>query len=461
MRLALVSPPYVADYMRNGRCDYVSWSSTQWYPIWLATCGALLEKHGQDVFFLDAPAQRLSFEEALRKVIEAAPEAVIVYGSTLSYESDLRFAQRIKEATGAQIVFVGPYVSLDPQALLAASSSVDAAVRGEFEYPVLEIAQGKPLAEVRNLVWRQGGEVRVNPVRPALTGQQLDELPFVTDFYRRHLDLTRYRVPSEWYPFVDLFTGRGCPWGHCTFCLWPHTFTKGSYYAARSVQNVVEEMRSVRRSMPRVRQVFFQDDALSRERAVELSAGILDAGLDLPWGCYVRGDLDEEALTLMRRAGCRTLHVGYESGSEEVLKHIAKGVSRQKMSEFTASAHRVGLRIHGDFLFGLPGDTVESIRETIAWAKTLDPETAQFLIPRLYPHTPLYEHLARHGFIRNGQPEYPQLPAARILELVREAYFAFYFRPGFFVKAMTQPQEYLFPRCAAIGKMMHRLMFRS
>ena len=459
MRLVLVSPPYVAEYMRNGRCDYLSWSHTQWYPIWLAYCGALLVKHGHSVLFIDAPAEEISLEETLKRVVEAQPKAVIVYGSTMSLDSDVCFAEQVKEKTLAQVIFAGPYVSIDPAAVLAASLSIDAVVRGEFEYPVLEIAEGKPFEEVQNLIWRRGKDSISNQMRPALTSSQLDELPFVTDFYRRHLNLKHYRVPSEWYPFVDLFTGRGCLWGHCLFCLWPHVFTKGSCYATRSVDNVLEELRWIRKSMPQVRQVFFQDDALSVPRAVELSTAMLSVGLNLPWGCYVRGNLDADTLGLMRRAGCRTLHVGYESGNDQVLKNSVKGVNRQEMSEFTSRAHSAGLRIHGDFLFGLPGDTIETIRETIAWAKELNPETAQFLIPRLYPKTPLYEYLAHNGFIKDGQPNYPLLSTAQILKLVREAYLGFYCRPAFLKKVIFEPQEYIFPRFEAIGRMIHRLVF--
>ena len=461
MKVLLLSPPYIAEYMRNGRCDYVSWSHTQWYPIWLAYCGALLEKQGHRVELLDAPAEGLSYKDTFDKVRNFSPELLVVYSSTKSQQSDISFSERLKEKIGSYVVFVGPYISNNAEMLLRHSAKIDAAVQGEFEYPVLELANGVEKNKIKNLVWKENGEIVFNGNRPLLSGEELNKLPFVTAFYREHLNLKNYKVPSELYPFVDLFTGRGCFWGRCAFCLWPSSFIKGGQYNTRSIDNVIEELKFVKREMPYVKEVFFQDDSLPKGRAIELSRAILDNGLNIIWGCYVRGDFDYDTLRLMQESGCRALHVGYESKSNLILENICKGLTWEEMTEFTMNAHKAGLRIHGDFLFGLPGETEDTIKETISWAVMLNPGTAQFLSINLYPDTGVYKYLLQNGHIREGKANYPELSSAKIDNLIKMAYRRFYIRPAFFKKTITHPGEYIFSQGQTIARMVFNIFCRK
>lgn len=444
MKIILLSPPYLPEYMRNGRCDYVSWSDTQWYPIWLAYCGALLEsQHGHLVQLIDAPAQRIGHKETFKRIADFSPELLIVYSSTQSQANDIAFAEKIKDSLGCSVVFVGPFVSIDAGAILRSSAKIDACVQGEFEYPVLELASGIEKGKIKNLVYRCGAEIIANETRPPLTTEELNALPFVTAFYQKHINLKNYNVPSELYPFVDLFTGRGCAWGRCTFCLWVHSFIKGAVYNTRSVENVIEEIRFVQEKIPAAKEVFFQDDTLPGWRAIEISQALLHNRLRINWSCYARADLDYATLKLMKEAGCRTLHVGYESKNNLILRNIAKGLTFEEMTEFTFHAKKAGLRIHGDFMLGLPGETEKSIQETIEWAKVMDPETAQFLTINLYPGTPLSNQLSKC-----------QLTPEKIAQWVKKAYIQFYVRGSFIKRAILHPREYLFPRKRAICRMI-------
>lgn len=447
MKVLLLSPPYLADYMRNGRCDYVSWSRTQWYPIWLAYCGALLEKCGHRVELIDAPAERLSYKETLERISDFSPRITVVYSSTKSKQSDINFCEEVKKSTGCYIVFAGPYVSAEPDSFVNSSIKIDAVVQGEFDYPILELANGLEKSKIKNLSWRQNGQIISNESRPFLNREELDNIPFVTEFYLRHLKLKNYRVPSELHPFIDMFTGRGCIWGRCLFCLWPHSFIKGKVYNTRSIENVIGELQFVHKQMPYIKEVFIQDDTLPRQRAIELSNAILDGKLDIIWSCYVRGDLDYTTLRLMRKAGCRTLHVGYESRNNLILKNVVKGLTAEEMTEFTYNAHKAGLRIHGDFLLGLPGETQESIKETIRWAKLLSPETAQFLPLNLYPNSPL-----------DNENYSLQLTRQRLHKLILEAYRNFYFSWQFLKKVFLEPGEYLFRRIPAVRQMIFNIL---
>jgi radical SAM superfamily enzyme YgiQ (UPF0313 family) len=460
MKVLLLSPPYVPEYMRNARCDYVGLSTSQWYPIWLSYCGALLEKKGHQVRLIDAPAYGLDPEATSSAAEQFSPELIVVYSSTKSEKSDIEFVTALKALTGARLVFVGPFVSISPEEILRQGPEVDFAVKGEFDFPVLELAEGKNPEEIKNLFFRSDGQIKQNPLRPLLTSAELDALPFVTDFYRRHLDLKKYKVPQELFPFVDLFTGRGCCYGQCTFCLWPHSFIRGAVYNKRSIDNVLDELEFVKEHIPQAKEVFILDDTLPTDRARELSRGILSRGLEIVWSCYARGNMDYETMALMKRAGCRNLHIGYESASNEVLKNIKKGVSRERMTRFTEDAQRAGLRVHGDFVMGLNGETRESVKETIRWAKELNPHTAQFSILNIYPATPFYEYLFQHGYIENGEPSYPHLTNEELRRWAKRGYAEFYISWRYLKRIVQEPKAHLLGQFRPIWRMLSSIFLR-
>ena len=461
MKVLLLSPPFVPDYMRNARCDYVGISDTQWPPIWLAYCGALLEEHGHTVKLIDAPAEKLGHEEALKESRSFSPDLTVIYSSTKSENNDIEFAVKLKEGTDCRLAFAGPFVSINPKTALEKSVKVDYAVKGEFDHPILELAGGKDEKNIKNLIWRDNSKIVKNDVRPLLDTKQLDELPFVTKFYDKHVDLRDYRPPSELYPLVDLFTGRGCCWGRCTYCLWVHSFIPGSTYNTRSIGNVMEEFAYVKENMRGIKEIFIQDDTLPGKRAAELSNAIMEEGFDVTWSCYVRGDVNHKTLMLMKRSGCRTLHVGYESASNEVLKKSMKGLTREQMTRFTVDAKKAGLKIHGDFLIGLPGETRETVEETIKWAKKLDPDTAQFSLINIYPETALYRYLEKNNFIKDNEPSYPHLKAEELRNLAKRGVREFYFSWRYAKRIFCNPYEYLFLRAGAIFKTLPYLFLKK
>ncbi len=460
MRVLLLSPPYLPEYMRNARCDYISLSHTQWYPIWLSYCGALLEKHGHEVRIIDGPASNLSREAAMRESVAFRPEWTVVYSSTKSEASDISFAERLKELTESRLVFVGPFVSINPSEILENSARTDCAVKGEFDFPVLELVSGMSFTEIRNLCYTEDGKIVQNELRPLLTRDKLDGFPFVTDFYRRHLNLRNYQVPQELFPFVDLFTGRGCAWGVCNFCLWVHSFIPGRAYNTRSIENVIEELRYIKKEVKEAREVFIQDDTLPGERAIELSQAILEAGLDMTWSCYLRGEADFETLKLMKKAGCRTVHVGFESSNNGIIKRAGKGLTAETMAKFTEDANRAGLLVHGDFIFGFPGETRETIKETIRWAKGLNLFTAQFSLINLYPKMPLYEYLKRNNFLEDGEPSYPHLSSGEIRKLAKQAYGEYYLSWQYLRGVLRHPRERFFSQLHPIYDMFKAIFIK-
>ena len=440
-KVFLLSPPFVKDYMRNARCDFVSNSGTQWYPIWLGVCGALLEREGYQVCFVDAPAAGLGFDEVEALYLTEKPDLLVLYTGKLSEDSDTAFADRLLGRWGCTAAFVGPFFSIAPETTLAKSSQVRLGVCGEFEHPLLELLGGADPRSIRNMLVREGETVVRNESRPYLTGEELDDLPMVSDFFHRHVDFRNYRTPSELYPFTDIMTGRGCIWGQCIYCLWVSSFIKGRRYSVRSLENVMEELAFIERRMPHMRSVMLQDDTFPADRAAAFSEMKMRQGIRLPWSCYARGDIDSATLSAMRRSGCRNLHVGFESGSPRVLKTIRKGLTRERMTRFAEDARRAGVRIHGDFAIGFPGETPETVQETVDWACAIRPHTAQFQVMIPFYGTPFWDMLQAKGWLKDQAPHYPGLSWEEMEASAKKAYRRFYLSLPYALEVLRHPVD--------------------
>jgi radical SAM superfamily enzyme YgiQ (UPF0313 family) len=200
-------------------------------------------------------------------------------------------------------------------------------------------------------------------------------------------------------------------------------------------------MAKAKEYWPYVKEFFFDDDTfnIQKARTVELCAKLKP--LNLTWSCTSRVTTDFDTLKAMKDAGCRLLIVGYESGDAQILKNMKKGATVERARQFTKDCHKLGLVIHGDFIMGLPGETRETIKQTIKFAKELDVETIQVSVAHAYPGTELHEYAVKNGFMTSEtkmvddlghqmvQIEYPGLPATEILEAVHAFYDQYYFRP--------------------------------
>src|SRR5579862_1894682 len=402
-----------------------------WYPVWLAYPTGMLE----GARLLDAPPHHISAEETID--IARDYEFLVLFTSTPGFPGDIRLVQKIKDVNpNIKIAFVGPHVSVLPEKSLKDCPAIDFVVRKEFDFATVEYAQGKPLEEILGVSYRKNGGVVHNPDRPNI--ENLDALPHVTDVYKRDLDVTRYNVPFLLYPYVSLYTTRGCP-AQCTFCLWPQTLS-GHPWRKRSTDDVAREMAKAKEFWPDVREFFFDDDTfnIQKVRTIELCEKLKP--LKLTWSCTSRVTTDYETLKAMKEAGCRLLIVGYESGDPQILKNIKKGATVERARQFTKDCHKLGLVVHGDFILGLPGETHDTIRNTVAFAKELDVETIQVSVAHAYPGTELYDYAVKNGFMSNGKMvdegghqlahiEYPGLPSEEILESVHRFYDEYYFRP--------------------------------
>ena len=412
-----------------------------WYPVWLAYPTGMLE----GARLLDAPPHHVSGDETIQ--IAKDYGFLVLFTSTPGFPGDIRLARAIKDANpGIKIAFVGPHVTVLPEKSLRDCPAIDFIVRKEFDYAVVDYAKGKPLEEIPGVSFLKDGKIVHNPDAPQI--QDLDALPHVTDVYRRDLDVTRYNVPFLLHPYVALYTTRGCP-AQCTFCLWPQTLS-GHPWRKRSTDDVAREMAQAKEYWPNVKEFFFDDDTfnIQKARTIELCAKIKPLGLT--WSCTSRVTTDYETLKAMKEAGCRLLIVGYESGDAQILKNIKKGATVERARQFTKDCHKLGLVVHGDFILGLPGETHQTINNTIAFAKELDVETIQVSVAHAYPGTELYDFAVKNGFMvaeskmvdegghQLAHIQYPGLSADEILSAVHRFYDEYYFRPKAVIRILRK-----------------------
>lgn len=458
-----LNPPYFPKYSRPQRSPAVTKSGTIYFPIWLAQCSALLEEKGFTTHLTDAPANELNRDDVIDFGKTITPGLIVVDTSTPSIENDLQVCALLKdEFPDAFVVLVGTHVSAMAHDLMPQTSRMDAIARKEYDFTILELAEtirkngGGPLNE-SDLAGIQGisfkkdtGEVVHNPDRPFI--KDLDSLPWVSRAYKKHLNIHDYFNPNALFPMVTLMTSRGCPF-RCEFCVYPQTFT-GRKFRYRSIDHVIDEIKYVIAHFPDVKSIFFEDDTLTsnKKRCMEFAEKIIQEGIRISWTANSRIDPDFEALTKLKKAGCRSLCVGFESGDQEILDRMGKGTKVAQMQRFMTDAKRAGILVHGCFMFGFPGEDGESVEKTIRLAMELEPDTVQFYPVMVYPGTRAYEVYDQNRWItQNDYSEWltksglhncvirnEYFDSNQLVQLCDDARKRFYLRPGYILKKLMQ-----------------------
>ncbi len=434
MKTLLLNPPSFKNFDggASSRWPATREIASYWYPVWLTYPAGMLPGSR----LLDAPPHGVTPDETVE--IARDYEFLVLFTSTVGFENDLALARKIKAVNpGIKIAFVGPHVQIKPDCIIN-NHEVDFIVTGEFDHSVVEFAQGRPLSEIPGAGYRQNGGMRMNPARPQLQTADLDKLPFATEVYKRDLTIENYNVPFLLHPYVAFYTSRGCP-ALCTFCLWPQTLS-GHPWRVRSSDNVAREVKQALQLFPQAKEFFFDDDTFNirKERVLDVCSKLKP--LKFRWSCTARVNSDYETLKAMADAGARLFIVGFESGDPQILKNIKKGATVEQAREFAKNCKKVGIKIHGDFIIGLPGETRETIKRTLDFAKELDTETIQVSIAHAYPGTELYEQLstkhqmatealADSGGHQLPHIEYPGLPREEMMAAVNQFYDSYYFRP--------------------------------
>ena len=404
-----------------------------WFPTWLAQPAALIPGSR----LIDAPPARIPMDQVLPMAKDY--ELIVIHTSSPSFQSDAKVAQALKDVNpNVKIGFVGAKVAVDPAGSLKGAPAIDFVARNEFDFTIKEVAEGRPFSSIDGLSYRDNSfAVTHNPERATL--ENMDDLPWVSPVYKENLRIEDYFIGYLKHPYLSLYTGRGCK-SRCTFCLWPQT-VGGHRYRTRSVRHVVDEIAWAKEAFPQVKEFFFDDDTftddLPRAEAIARELG----KLGIMWSCNAKANVPRETLKVLRDNGLRLLLVGYESGNQQILHNIKKGMRIEVARKFTKDCHDLGIKIHGTFILGLPGETTETIRETIRYATEINPHTIQVSLAAPYPGTFLHAQAVENGWLDASHAElvdengvqiaplhYPHLSHTEIFQSVETFYKKFYFR---------------------------------
>ncbi len=453
MRVLLINPPFKPEYgrfSRSSRSPAVAKSGTLYYPFWLAYATGVLEKEGFEARLIDAPATRSTAAAVIDQAQAFGPGLAVLDTSTPSIMSDVRFAAALKAAAPRTfILMVGTHPSALPEETLNLERSIDAVAIGEYDYTVRDLAQtlntGGDLRGVEGIAFREGEQVFFTAPRPHI--DNLDEIPFVSSVYKKHLHYRHYFESMARHPMVMIISGRGCPF-RCFFCVYPQVF-HGHKYRLRSPENVVAEFAYILENFPGVREIGIEDDTFTAnlKRVREICHLLIREGIHrrIKWWANARVNLDLETMNLMKEAGCRLLIPGFESGVQAILDNMHKAITLEQSRQYVANAKKAGLLVHGCFMVGNPGETKETMLATLDFAKNLDLDTAQFypLIP--YPGTRAYAWAKEQGALKtedfgewlneegqhNTVISFPHLSDRELVEFCDYARRRFYLRPSY------------------------------
>lgn len=450
MKVLFLNPPFLPKFSRDSRSPEITKGGVLYYPYWLAYATGVLEKEGFDVKLIDAVALNWDTKDVMNFADEFNPTLTVISTSTPSIYNDIDCGIKIKETTNSFITLVGTHVTSLPDEALK-FKEIDAVARGEYDYTIRDLTHAlkseTAFNKIKGLSFKQKEKIVHNSDRPLI--ENLDELPFVSEVYKKHLDIKKYSYPTVQYPEVTILTARGCKF-QCTFCLYANTFWKGSY-RFRSIGNVVDEMAYIKNNLD-VKEIMLEDDTFSsaytKNRVENLCKEILNRKVEISWVANSRADVDYETLSLMKKAGCRELCVGFESAEQAVLNGIPKGLIIKQSEGFMKDANKSGIVIHGCFILGLPNETKETVEKTINFALDLDPETIQVYPMMVYPGTPAFKWAEENGYLKtkdwskwlkkdgthNCLIDRPELSSEYLLEKSDEALKKFYLRKSKIIK---------------------------
>ncbi|MEW6096143.1 MAG: radical SAM protein [bacterium] len=454
MKTLIINAPFIKDFCRCQRWPAKTRGRVLRMPDWLAYATAVLEEAGEEVELYDFPAMNWDKAKLSQLIKDKQPQFVVLDSTTPSIYSDIECARLAKQESHAKVIMVGTHATALPeQTLKEAKGSIDVIALGEYDYTIRDIVQNwNKLESIPGICYLDNGVFKSTPPRPLIT--DLDNLPFPA---WHHLDIMKYFDGGKLYPYINIFTSRGCPY-QCTFCLLPQMMF-GHKHRVRSAKNIVDEIESDINLFPQIRkgEFFFEDDTftINKQRVLALCEEIMRRKLKITWSCNARPDIyDLKMFKDMKASGCRLLLVGFESGDQEMLNRMRKGMKVEDSIEFMKVAKEAGLEVHGCFVFGMPGETKETMEKTLNFALKLGLTTVQFAGAVPFPGTEYYNFCQSQGLLKAkswtdwlakgeqaGIVDYPGLSSKEINDYVDKALKSFYLRPGYMWKFLLKTKD--------------------
>jgi radical SAM superfamily enzyme YgiQ (UPF0313 family) len=482
LKIVTLNPPYLQNYSRQSRSPCVAKSGTIYYAYYLAYAAAALEKEGYDVYHMDAVIENWTHAQTIEAIKSKNPDLIILDTSTPSIINDVEVARKIKNVLpDSHINLVGTFpTNMAKETFEIASGCIDSVCHSEYEIILTNLAHsidtGQDYSSVNGISYiDNNGEILKNIPGKKPDGEYLDNLPFVSDIYLRHLGekgIKRHFYASITWPYIQMLTSRGCPYS-CSFCNIPSIAS----YQTRSIESVVEEFKFIKKHLPFVNEIFIEDDTfpINKKRTIELCNALAEADTGIVWSCNARVETNKEVMKAMKEAGCRLMCVGFESPTKAALDGVVKKTNKDKSLSFMEDARESEMLINGCFIMGLPNDTEDSMQATINFAKDLMPNTAQFYPHMLYPGTASFKWADDNGYVstkdwskwltpdglHNTVLQLPDLTPEELLHWSNKGRLEFYLNPRYLVKmffqAIRSPKEGI--RMLISGKTFFKHLF--
>ena len=400
LKIVLVNPPLTAKEQAGSLKDIANIIM----PLGIGYIGAVLKKNNYDVEIIDCVPLRMTKERLTEILINKKADVIAFTATIVSINRAIETAEYLKEKIGKEtkLVIGGPQFTSLPERTMQ-ESKFDFGIFGEGEYTMLELAKmiksgKKNYKKIKSLVWRKNGKVMINPRRGLI--QNLDELPFPA---RELFPGMEYYHPMpggyKRLPFSHMVTSRGCPY-RCTFC---DRSVYGERFRARTAGNVADEIEYLVKKY-KIKEIKFYDDLFTKdkERVMQICNEIIKRKLDISWSCSSRvNTVDFEMLKKMRQAGCWQIDYGLESGNQEVLNKMKKGITLEQSEKAIRMTKKAGMKTRAYIIIGMPGETKKSIDDTINFVKKLPLDVAIFYSVVIYPGNELYEIIKKEGKLKH------------------------------------------------------------
>ena len=441
MDVLFIAPPFELE-------ETSTWANVQgtWPPLGLLSVAAYAESRGHDVGILDALAERPTPDQIGQFIAQHKPRFVALTATTIQIIAAQRIAAIAKESSpDSTVVIGGIHATSLPEEVLQ-DPNIDVVIRGEGELSFLALIEGEAYEDIPGLSWRSG-----NPLQPfehnptAVPVQDLDTLPLPAyhlirfDLYRSGTEGVYRRTPG-----FTMTTSRGCP-GKCTFCSSGRTVLR-----TRSPEHVVNEIQ-MRQKTYGIREVSFYDDTftVNKRDVYRMCELIIERKIDLTWSCFARTDcISRKLLERMKAAGCHQILFGIESADAQILENIGKPIDLDQTRWAVRATQEVGITVRAAFMFGNPGETVETMNTTLNFAKSLNPDLAVFNITVPYPGTAMFDWARKNGYLRtcdwrkydgaNALLDLPTVATEKVNAMYRRAFREFYLRPSYVARRLLR-----------------------
>ncbi len=398
-KILFLNLPYKFNISRASRWPEKTKSGTLYYPYWLAYSLGVCQKEGYECKLIDCITKQYTIEQTVQEVKKYNPDYIMTETTTATCDYDYNTLNQIKkENPNTKIIVGGTHATILPEQVLNKCPAIDYVVRQEYDYTVPDIIKNhENINQVLGVSYRENNEIKHTEDRPPL--ENLDELPYVSKVYQEFLNVNDYAYAFAQKPMIQIVSSRGCP-NHCNFCSYPSTMG-GRKYRTRSITDLADEFEYILKEMPEIKEIFIEDDTFTvdQKRVQEFCDEIIKRGLKPVWSCNTRVDLTFETMKKMKEAGCRLLVCGYESGNQEVLNDIKKGITLQQSQEFAENARKLDIKVFGCFMIGLTGDNLETIQETYEFAKKVYPDMCFFQQAVPFPGTEFYKWAKENNYL--------------------------------------------------------------